>query len=72
MIACNFHFNFIPEELVYMKNSSTKYELKCSAAVCVPGTDLGDTEGLNLIGSSVLWCIVVVGPNYFANSTEDS
>jgi hypothetical protein len=27
MIACNFHFNFIPKELLYVKNSSSKYEL---------------------------------------------
>jgi hypothetical protein len=33
MIACNFFFNFIPKELFYVKNNSSKYELK-------PGTTL--------------------------------
>jgi hypothetical protein len=27
MIACNFLFNFIPKELLYVKNNSSKYEL---------------------------------------------
>jgi hypothetical protein len=37
-IAGNFLFNFIPKELLYVKNNSSKYELKLSAAQCVPGT----------------------------------
>jgi hypothetical protein len=32
MIASNFLFNFIPKELLYVKNNSSKYELKLSAA----------------------------------------
>jgi hypothetical protein len=28
MIACNFLFNFILKELFYVKNNSSKYELK--------------------------------------------
>jgi hypothetical protein len=32
MIAGNFLFNFIPKELLYAKNNSSKYELKLSAA----------------------------------------
>jgi hypothetical protein len=31
MIAGNFLFNFIPKELLYVKNNSSKYELKLSA-----------------------------------------
>jgi hypothetical protein len=33
MIACNFLFNFIPKELFYMKNNSSKYELKLSSTL---------------------------------------
>jgi hypothetical protein len=32
MMAGNFLFNFIPKELLYVKNNSSKYELKLSAA----------------------------------------
>jgi hypothetical protein len=32
MIASNFLFNFIPKELLYVKNNSSKYELKLSTA----------------------------------------
>jgi hypothetical protein len=42
MIACNFLFNFIPKELFYMKNNSSKYELKLSTALPDPGADCGD------------------------------
>jgi hypothetical protein len=38
MIASNFLFNFIPKELLYVKNNSSKYELKLSAARCVSDT----------------------------------
>jgi hypothetical protein len=38
MIASNFLFNFIPKELLYVKNNSSKYELKLSAAPCVSDT----------------------------------
>jgi hypothetical protein len=38
MIAGNFLFNFIPKELLYDKNNSSKYELKLSAARCVSDT----------------------------------
>jgi hypothetical protein len=38
MIAGNFLFNFIPKELLYVKNNSSKYELKLSAARCVSDT----------------------------------
>jgi hypothetical protein len=38
MIAGNFLFNFIPKELLYVKNNSFKYELKLSAARCVSDT----------------------------------
>jgi hypothetical protein len=41
MIACNFHFNFIPKELLYMRNNSSQYELNLSAATLVPGTEYG-------------------------------
>jgi hypothetical protein len=34
--SLNFHFNFIPKELLYMKNNSSKYELNLSAAKPVP------------------------------------
>jgi hypothetical protein len=33
MIACNFLFNFIPKELFYVKNNSSKYELKPGATL---------------------------------------
>jgi predicted DNA-binding ribbon-helix-helix protein len=39
MTARNFLFNFIPKELLYMKNNSSKYELNLSAALRVPCTD---------------------------------
>jgi hypothetical protein len=42
MIACNFLFNFIPKELFYMKNNSSKYELKLSTSLRVPGADYSD------------------------------
>jgi hypothetical protein len=42
MIACNFLFNFIPKELLYVKNNSSKYELNLTAALCMPGMDCGD------------------------------
>jgi hypothetical protein len=32
MIASNFLFNFIPKELLYVKNNSSKHKLKLSAA----------------------------------------
>jgi hypothetical protein len=38
MIASNFLLNFISKELFYVKNSSSKYELKLGAALHVPGT----------------------------------
>jgi hypothetical protein len=41
MIACNFHFNFIPKEILYVKNNSSKYELNLSAALRVPSTEYG-------------------------------
>jgi hypothetical protein len=41
MIACDFIFNFTPKELLYMKNNSSKYELKCSTALHLPGMDYG-------------------------------
>jgi hypothetical protein len=52
MIACNFLFNFVPKELFYVKNNSSKYKLKLSAALCVSGRDLGDvteTAGVQCI-----------------------
>jgi hypothetical protein len=42
MIACNVRFNFIPKELFYVKNNSSKYEFKLCTALSVSGTDLGD------------------------------
>jgi hypothetical protein len=33
IIACNVLFNFIPKELFYMKNNSSKYELKPGATL---------------------------------------
>jgi hypothetical protein len=42
MIAWNSLFNFIPKELLYIKNNSSEYVLKLSAALRVPGTDFGD------------------------------
>jgi hypothetical protein len=36
MIASNFIFNFILKELLYVKNYSSKYELKLSASGRVP------------------------------------
>jgi hypothetical protein len=41
MIAGNFLFNFIPKELLYVKNNSSKYEHKLSAAREVSDTDYG-------------------------------
>jgi hypothetical protein len=41
MIASNFLFNFIPKELLYVKNNSSKYELKLSAARRVSATQYG-------------------------------
>jgi hypothetical protein len=41
MIACNFLFNFVPKELLYVKNNSSKYKLNLSAALGVPGTAYG-------------------------------
>jgi hypothetical protein len=38
MIASNFLFNFIPKELLYMKNKSSQYELKLSGASGMPCT----------------------------------
>jgi hypothetical protein len=38
MIASNFLFNFIPKELLYVKNNSSKYELKLGATLHVPHT----------------------------------
>jgi S-adenosylmethionine:tRNA-ribosyltransferase-isomerase (queuine synthetase) len=34
--------NFIPKELLYMKNNRSKYELILSAALRMPGTDYSD------------------------------
>jgi hypothetical protein len=36
MIASNFLFNFTPKELLYVKNNSSKYKLKLSAAQRMP------------------------------------
>jgi hypothetical protein len=33
MIICNLLFNFIPKELFYVKNNSSKYELKPGATL---------------------------------------
>jgi hypothetical protein len=33
MMACNFPFNFILKELLYVKNNSSKYELNLTAAL---------------------------------------
>jgi hypothetical protein len=41
MIACTFHFSFIPKELFYVKNNSSKYGLNLSAALCMPGKEYG-------------------------------
>jgi hypothetical protein len=41
MIACNFLFNFIPKELLQVKNNSSKHELNLSAALGVPGSAYG-------------------------------
>jgi hypothetical protein len=35
MIACNFLFDFIPKELLYVKNNSSKYELNLTAGLRV-------------------------------------
>jgi hypothetical protein len=40
-IASNFLFNFIPKELLYVKNNRSKYELKLSAARRVSATQYG-------------------------------
>jgi hypothetical protein len=37
-----FLFNFISKGLFYVKNNSSKYELKLSAALGVPSMDYGD------------------------------
>jgi hypothetical protein len=42
IIASNFLFNFIPKELLYMKNNSSKYELKLGATLRVPRTHYTD------------------------------
>jgi hypothetical protein len=42
MIACNFPFNFIPKELLYVKNNGSKYELNLTAALRMPCTSDGD------------------------------
>jgi hypothetical protein len=49
MIASNFFFNFIPKELLHMKNNSSKYELKLSATLrmpCTYYTDVTETAGM--------------------------
>jgi hypothetical protein len=42
MIASNFLFNFMPKELLYVKNNSSKYELKLSTTLHVPRTYYAD------------------------------
>jgi hypothetical protein len=62
IIACNFLIDFITKELFYVKNNTSKYKLKLSVALHVPGMDYGQvtetsgmqctdygTEGLNVI-----------------------
>jgi hypothetical protein len=38
MIASNFLFNFMPKELLYVKNNSSECELKLDATLCMPCT----------------------------------
>jgi hypothetical protein len=42
MIACNFLFDFIPKELLYVKNNGSKYELNLTAALRVLCSPDGD------------------------------
>jgi hypothetical protein len=51
MTACNLPFNFIPKELLYVKNNSSKYELNITDALGMLCTRTSDgIEGLNRLG----------------------
>jgi hypothetical protein len=69
-IARNFLFNFIPKELLYVKNNSSKYELNLSAAISVHSTYLGDkrqtpsTVPCTATGCERLIILVAFGEEY--------
>jgi hypothetical protein len=42
MKAHNFLFDFVPKELLYIKNNNSKYELELTTALCVLCTSDAD------------------------------